>query len=238
MNYEQIFAQRGSAYDRAMQRWPEARCDDFRVPLAVLDPQPGEVIVDVPAGGGYLSRYLPAACRWVGHEPCASFHGDQPGQETDLLPLPWPDGFADAAISIAGVHHLDDKGPVFRELRRVVSGAGRFVLADVHVESPVRGFLDDFVGSHNSTGHAGVYLDTRTLQELEASGWQVDSAERIAFCWWFADRGNLAEFCRMFFDMPGLDDETLIAGVERHLGLCTRAGAIGMNWELFVVRAH
>ncbi len=120
MNYQQIFEQRGAAYHRAMERWPEVRREDFLVPLRALDPRPGEAIVDVPAGGGYLQRYLPPSCRWLGHEPCGNFHETEPTPDTDLLPLPWSDGSADAAISIAGVHHLDDRRPLFRELRRVV----------------------------------------------------------------------------------------------------------------------
>ena len=237
MNYQQIFEQRGTTYDRAMQRWPEARREDFLVPLRALDPRPGETIVDVPAGGGYLQRYLPPSCRWSGHEPCASFHEHEPATGTDLLPLPWSTGSADAAISIAGVHHLDDRRPLFRELRRVVKGGGRFVLADAHEESSVAVFLDEFVGAHNSTGHAGNYLGRATLAELAECGWRADHAERVPLHWWFADRGSLAEYCRMLFDLREADDATVVEGVERYLGVTVRDGAIGMNWELYVVAA-
>lgn len=236
MNYEQIFEQRGGAYDQAMRRWPGARRDDFLVPLRALEPQRGEAIVDVPAGGGYLRDYLPAGCRWFGHEPCASFHVDAPA--VDLLPLPWADGFADAAISIAGVHHLDDKRPLFRELRRVVRDAGRFVLADVHEASAVAAFLDQFVGRHTSTGHQGIYLGSRTLAELTESGWAVERADREAFCWWFSDGASLAEYCRMLFDMHGVTDAMILDGVERLLGTQSAEAGIGMNWELFVIRAR
>jgi len=236
MNYEQIFEQRGGAYDHAMRRWPDARRDDFRVPLQVLAPQPGEAIVDVPAGGAYLRHYLPAGCRWFGHEPCASFHLETPA--VDLLPLPWADGFADAAISIAGVHHLEDKRPLFRELRRVVGDSGRFVLADVHEASAVAVFLDRFVGRYNSTGHQGVYLGPHTLEELTESGWEVETADRRPFCWWFRDGASLAQYCRMLFDVRGADDATIRDGVERLLGTQATEPGIGMNWELFVIRAR
>ena len=238
MNYEEIFDARGSAYDRAMQRWPDARREDFQVPLGWLDPKPGETIVDVPAGGGYLRGYLPESCHWFGHEPCASFREGEPASGTDLLPLPWPDGFADAAISVAGVHHLDDKRPLFCELGRVVAEGGRFVLADVHQDSAVRRFLDGFVGRYNSTGHAGCYLGVRTLEDLRETAWVVERAERVPFCWWFADRESLAGYCRMLFDMRDIEEESVLAGVEQYLGLNYRNGAVGMNWELFLVLAR
>jgi SAM-dependent methyltransferase len=237
VNYERIFEQRGGAYDRAMQRWPEARRGDFDVALRALEPRAGETIVDVPAGGDYLRRWLPPSCRWFGHEPCAGFHPDAPTPGAELLPLPWPDGFADAAVSVAGVHHLADKRPLFRELRRVVRVDGRFVLADVHEDSAVASFLDAFVGAHNSTGHAGIYLGGATLGELLETGWRVEQAARVAFEWRFADRSDLAAFCRMLFDLQDVTDAAVLAGVERHLGVTAHAGGVGMNWELFVVRA-
>jgi SAM-dependent methyltransferase len=139
---------------------------------------------------------------------------------------------------VAGVHHLDDKRPLFRELRRVIRPGGRFVLADVHAESAVARFLDEFVGRHNSTGHAGCYLDAGTLAELCASGWRVERSARVPFGWWFPDHASVAAYCRMLFDMRDIGDDELLAGVERHLGLCVNAGAVGMNWELFVVLAR
>jgi SAM-dependent methyltransferase len=244
MNYTEIFAARGSAYDRAMQRWPAARDEDFRVPLEWLAAAPGEIVVDVPAGGGYLERYLPAGARWFGHEPCGSFQGDvaatATGAETgaDLLPLPWSDGFADAAISIAGVHHLEDKRPLFGELCRVVKPGGRFVLADVHHASAVARFLDEFVGRHNSTGHAGTYLDPGVIEDLATAGWTVERAARVAFDWWFADRDDLVAYCRLLFDIRGVDDATLLRALENYLGLVVRDDAIGLNWELCLVRSR
>jgi len=237
MNYEQIFATRGAAYDRAMQRWPEARRDDFQIPIGWLAPQPGETIVDVPAGGGYLERYLPEGVRCFGHEPSAGFREPATATGTELLPLPWPDGFADAAISIAGVHHLEDKRPLFRELRRVTRSTGRLVVADAHEDSAVGRFLDGFVGAHNSTGHAGRYLGAATLVELNESGWWVERAERVHFCWWFADRKSLVGCVRLLFDLGEVDDALIQGAVEHHLGLSVRGREIGMNWELFVVRA-
>jgi len=112
MNYEDIFTQRGGSYHRAMQLWPEARANDFLLPLQWLVPQPGERLLDVPAGGGYLRKYLPDGCEWLGHEPCDAFEGQGQGPahglEQSLLPLPFADASAQCAISIAGVHHLSD----------------------------------------------------------------------------------------------------------------------------------
>jgi SAM-dependent methyltransferase len=233
MNYEDIFRERGGAYHRAMGRWPDARRDEFRIPLQRAGIVGGETVIDVPAGGGYLQRYLPPSCRWFGHEPSAGFL--DAGADADLLPLPWGDRFADVAVSIAGLHHLADKRPLFDEVHRVVSPGGRFVVADAHAASPVARFLDEFVGRYNSTGHDGDYLDDATHEDLASAGFEICDARRTAYCWWFADRRQMGEFCRLLFDIRDVEDAAVADAVETYLGISQRDGAIGMNWELLIV---
>lgn len=90
--FEDIFQVRGSTYDRAMQRFPEARAMEFAQVVQAARLRPGDLVADVPAGGNYLRRYLPRSCQWVGHEPCTTFtHHETPGSRDSvlLLPLPW-----------------------------------------------------------------------------------------------------------------------------------------------------
>ncbi len=237
MNYEDIFRNRGGAYHEAMRRWPDARRDEFLVPLKWAAPAPGERIVDVPAGGGYLRRYLPESSTWLGHEPCASFLPDAAAPEQGLLPLPWPAASADVAISIAGVHHLADKRPLFRELHRVVRPGGRFVLADIREHSRPARFLDEFVDRWNSTGHRGDYLDDRAIRDLRDCGFEVVRAEPAAYCWWFADRQEMGAFCRLLFDMRRIEAGDVADEIEERLGVTRAGGRIGLNWELLLVLA-
>ncbi len=237
MNYEDIFAARGDSYHAAMQRWPDARRDDFLLPLQWLAPVPGETLIDVPAGGGYMRGYLPEQCDWHGHEPCASFAANDAGLTQALLPLPFIDRCADCAISIAGVHHLDDKGALFKEIFRALKPGGRFLLADVHRDSAVAGFLDDFVGQHTSTGHRGDYLGPHTLEEMRASGFSILRAERVRYAWWFSGREDMDAFCSLLFALQPGSVGAVADAVERRLGTRHEGGEIGMNWELYFVLA-
>lgn len=235
MNYESIFRERGSSYDQAMRNWPDARREEFRIPVQLAGITPGSVVVDVPAGGGYLQRYLPESSSWYGHEPCADFLEGASALDQSLLPLPWQENFADAAISLAGLHHMADKRPLFQDIRRVLRPGGRFVLADAHEDSPVARFLDVFVGRHNSTGHDGIYLNDQTVCDLHDCGLAVEKAQRTRYCWWFADRREMGEFCRLLFDIRSIGWEQVIQGIEAHLGISESDGRLGMNWELFMV---
>jgi SAM-dependent methyltransferase len=237
MNYEAIFRERGAAYAHAMANWPDARRDEFLLPVTRAGLQAGESVVDVPAGGGYLQRYLPAGVRWSGHEPCASFFDPGAAGDQPLLPLPWADASADAALSIAGVHHLDDRVPLYRELHRVLRPGGRFVLADVHEESPVARFLDGFVGRYNSTGHRGDYLTTADLGRLESCGFAVQGAARVGYHWWFATRQDMGGFCRLLFDIRDVSVTAVADGIEELLGVTTGPEGIGMQWDLYMITA-
>jgi len=198
------------------------------------------VVADVPAGGGYLQGYLPDGCIWWGHEPCASFTNHQSGgnQSVPLLPLPWPNGSVDAAISLAGVHHIDDKRPLFAELYRVAKPGGRLVVSDVASGSSVAQFLDGYVGEHNSTGHEGVFLDERTLQALRAAGWTIEHSELQHFHWRFTDRKAMAEFCLELFDLRTSSVADTQSAIETQLGVTDLSeGCVGMHWSLMTVLA-
>ena len=180
--YEAVFADRGAAYDAAMQACPDARGLEFLQLVRRAGPRAGQIVADVPAGGGYLKRYLPQGVRWWGHEPCGSFNGAARVEPTnELLPLPWAPDSVDLAVSLAGVHHMQDKTSFFGAVREVVKPGGRFVLSDVAEGSPVAAFLDGFIGAHNSTGHVGNYLGEDTLTELDACGWSVKTREQVDF---------------------------------------------------------
>ncbi len=237
--YEAMFADRGAAYDAAMQACPEARRQEFLQLLHRADPQPGHTVADVPAGGGYLNRYLPDECQWLGYEPCESFHASGDTEPTsELLPLPWAPNSVDVAVSLAGVHHMADKRPFFQAVREVVKPGGRFVLSDVTEGSRVARFLDGFVGSHNSTGHDGIYLGRHTLAELDACGWSVASCEQVDFHWVFPDAETMVAFCQRLFDLRSPFDVTR-AAIEEQLGIDRLAlDQVGMRWSLMTIVAN
>lgn len=239
-SYAELFELRGSSYDQAMLAFPDARDEEFGQIIAALGPQPGDRIGDVPAGGGYMRDHMPDGCVWLGLEPCASFtnHGDVAGspESSPLLPLPWPDDHLDGVCSLAGVHHIEDKTDLFREVQRVMRPDARFALSDVAEGSAVARFLDNFVGKWNSTGHEGVYLNEATFAELGETGLRVERSEIKDFLWRFPDRDTMAAFCMKLFDISRAEQGDVAEAIEQRLGTAMLpGGGIGMNWSLMTI---
>lgn len=237
-HYTTQFKARGADYDRAMKKNIEARRDEFLQAIERASLSSGMVVADVPAGGGYLQQFLPKGCRWMGHEPCQSFQGEAHGEPVPFLPLPWPSGSIDVVFSIAGLHHVDDLRPLLGELRRVLRRDGQLVISDVLSGSLQAHFLDNYVGSHNGTGHAGKYLGAHTLSLLKQEGWLSLRHEQVDYYWRFADESAMASFCHTLFGLQNHPDETRDA-IEKYLGVDElESGELGMRWSLFTIVAR
>ncbi len=233
--YSRDFAERGSAYDRAMRAHPDARRAEFRQVVAAARVLPGHVVGDVPAGGGYLRAHLPEGAVWRGHEPCASFGVAPTHGATGIFPFPWADGSLDRVISLAGVHHHDDKRPFHAETRRVLRAGGVYALSDVAQGSPVAAFLDGFVGERNGSGHEGFYLGEELAPQLREVGFEVLSDELRRFHWVAADEATLADFCIGLLSLRDTGRETFLEAARRVLGIDAVPGGVGLRWELRTV---
>ena len=119
--------------------------------LALLSPQPGERILDVGSGPGFLVASLADA---VGHDGIV--HGLDPspsmnamacerttGQPQvsidtgDALTLPYPDATFDAAVSTQVYEYVADIPAALSELRRVLRPGGRTLILDTDWDSVV-----------------------------------------------------------------------------------------------------
>ncbi|QNP41416.1 class I SAM-dependent methyltransferase [Lysobacter solisilvae (ex Woo and Kim 2020)] len=233
LGYADIFAQRGHDYHAAMSCQPQARRREFEALFSATPVQAGQRVLDVPAGGGYLQRYLPCETELCSLELTSGFGTDLPQYDPART---WTHGRFEHAVCLAALHHIEDQDAFLRGLLDRLTPDGTLHLADVRHGSGIAGFLDGFVGRHNLTGHAGRYL--RLDHARFAALGRVSRLEEIECPWHFASLDALAGFCSRLFglvDCPGsllLDALSDSVGIERH------GAQVSLRWRLLYVDLH
>lgn len=241
--YARLFNLRGRQYDAAMTHFPQARDAEFDTAVAVAGIAPGTIVADIPCGGGYLARHLPADVTLYSVDSSDTFAAcirDSGAGHFLLAPIdavPLADGLLDHVLSIAGLHHIADRTPFWRECARLLRTGGVLTVADVPAGSRVARFLDGVVDRHTSTGHQGIYFDAATVNELEAAGFTAVQMERRRIAWRAADRPALAEFCRLLFGLEGISAAQLLPLLEQEVGVRDTAAGAELDWELVFYRA-
>jgi len=236
LDYHDIFELRGRLYHQAMREYPDARSNEFQSVIREAGIAPGMTVVDVPSGGAYLSRYLDDV-ELIGLETSQTFAQLANENTRNVLlfdnnRFPLKDASVDRVLSIAGLHHVENKCALFAEMRRILKPGGRIVVADVAGDSVVRNFLDDFVGRYCETGHSGWYFGADTRKELRDAGLNIVDEKRLDYLWYAPDMEQLADFCRLLFGMVNADTSTVADGIRSHLGTRETGDRTGLNWQL------
>lgn len=114
---------------------------DARHALEILEPQPGELVLDAGCGTGrYLRRIIEAGAEAVGVdfspamlEVARTAHPDVTLALADLQTrLPFEDGTFDAVLCALVGDHVGELGAALSELRRVLRAGGRLVFTVHH----------------------------------------------------------------------------------------------------------
>lgn len=242
-SYQAIFNQRADAYHQAMINWPKARDEEFKALLKNLPIKTATRILDIPAGGGYLASYLPHDVQLHHLETSELFanlfqqhchSGSQhPLSLCTLDQLPEKNNSIDIALSLAGLHHTQDKKPLFDELYRCLRPGGLLVLADAEEKSATACFLDGWVNDHNTIGHNGWYLNQHTLQQLLNSGFEYISKENRNYHWVFNSRLQAGEYCKLMFGIDRANEQEVSDVLAKELGFDVLSnGNVGLCWQL------
>jgi SAM-dependent methyltransferase len=238
--YREVFDARGGRYDGAMRRWPRVRDEEFAFVVGLADPQAGETLIDVPAGGGYLSGHLPEGVDVIAVEVAEDFVEQSRGHgvttvASGLEAAGLPAACADLVVSVAGMHHEDDHRALFAAWRRLLRPGGRLVAADVVAGSAEARFLDGFVGEWTSTGHAGRYFGDDLAATVEAAGYHEVTVVDGRYHWWAADETSLAAFCTSLFGLEDVTEALVLDALAAGPGITVEADRVGLCWGLRAV---
>lgn len=240
-DYKDVFEARGHLYNDAMTRFPQARDRELNALLDRVLLEPGMAVVDAPAGGGYVAEGVHARAgqdvRLFCVEPSPRFSAairvpcrilNESLHETSL-----PDASVDVVLSLAGLHHVADRQPIYDEWARLLRPGGTVAVADVAVDTPTGGFLNTFVDAHVDGGHDGIFIgESEFSTGLEAAGLKVEADSLESVPWEFPDREALGAFCRELFGVTGVPVEQVAGALERQVGVTGTPAGVALDWQL------
>lgn len=242
--YARLFNARGRKYDAAMMRHPHVRDAEFDTAVAIAGVQAGDTVADIPCGGGYLARHLPAGVTLYSVDSsdvfadCIRAGNEQRFLACPITAVPLSDGVLDHVLSIAGLHHVAERRPFWRECARLLRCDGVLTVGDVEEGSTIARFLDGVVDRHTPTGHRGSYFNADTAAELEQCGFRVEAVESRRIAWQADDLPTLAGFCRLLFGLEGIGIAELAAVLVDEIGVVETAGGVELDWGLVFYRAR
>lgn len=227
MNYQEVFRHRGKSYDFAMQNYPNARNLEFEQLFYRIPLKENEIILDVASLGGYLKKYCLDSNQIISLDFSDSINNIDmvsPYEKWNIPPV-------DRIVCLAAIHHIENFDLFLNNLKNHVSKNGIIHLADVSINNTISKFLDDFVGKYTSTGsHKGIYYDWKQLSF--PNDLNIVSIENRKCPWVFQTENQMAEFCKLLFDLQNVSNDNILDALNRFVGYINIDNIIYLNWEL------
>lgn len=241
LNHHDPFEGRGHFYNSASEFSPLARKTERDLLMELLPLEPGQLVCDALAGGGYLAQGIDkktrGQVRLICIEPSKSFaQGIALKYRPVIGPveqMPFHDLSMDQVGSLAELHHVAKKAAFFKEVFRILKPGGRFAVGDVLLGSTVAGFLNDAVDRFTETGHHGMFVRAGELTSLLAQAGFTNIREKYRqFYWPFPDSNTLVKFCHLLFGMVKADLPQVEAELKKYFAIEVTPNSAKLPWSL------
>lgn len=234
--------ERARRYSQAMRDYPIARMLELKnLDLDRFIKKEDLTILDLGAGDGFLTNYLTekfpkAKIYAVDNSKSMLSKVGKKGNityintESDNLPL--EDSSVDLVVSLATFHHINRKSETFKEVQRILSEEGLFIIADVLDKTKTQEFFDTVVREHCITGHDFPFLNSEIVRDLANLNNLVHKDSKLKDTFWkFKTREDMASFIK---NLLGLDisEDYLLKILFEHFPISIEKNKVSLNWQL------
>ena len=225
----------------AMSEFPDARNAERDMLLQLAGLMSGMTVLDIQAAGGYLSDgvfdYLDGEVELICLEPCKALNSrlshiyrliEDPVESWSSV----DEQSVDVVLGLAGLHHSKNQLATVSEAYRVLKPGGRVVICDVVDGSDIAYWLNDYVDTHNSAGHKGMFLMPDELSRLyKEVGFHSVQETIESVPWLFESEQGAGRFFKGLFGLNASDSDVL-AAMKKRLRLKKVDGSCAVDWML------
>jgi ubiquinone/menaquinone biosynthesis C-methylase UbiE len=239
MKTEEFNQERTKRYHLAMGKCPNARISELKeLDLDRILKKENLSILDLGAGDGFLTRHLlkifPKATIYAldSSESMLSKNIKINSINSDSHKIPLKESSIDLVISLATFHHVDKKDKTFKEINRILTQDGLFVIADVLDKTKTQEFFDTIVRKYCITGHNLSFLNKKKVEELAKNSKLLLKSSKLKNTpWKFDSRDDMALFVK---NLLGLDIsiDYLLKFLYENFPIKISSNEIYLNWQL------
>jgi ubiquinone/menaquinone biosynthesis C-methylase UbiE len=219
--------ERWANYRKANNFFPEVRRREIEMMLDYVQPRKGETILECGAGNGALTLPLAESVGLRGKVIAYDVIDDNlkcvnrrnknklpivTKKQTDPYVLPEEDGSVDKVVSLASLHHYDNRAAhtgysgrqqIIKEFARVLKRGGQLIVGDVERNTNTQRYFDaiDKPRYCHPNGHPHDFLNEYVANKLcDEAGLDVQEFDTYDVRWFF-DKEDTEKFTGEFFNM-------------------------------------
>jgi SAM-dependent methyltransferase len=211
MEYREAFNNREKRYEYAINKYQNVLRNEFEVAVKVLDLKESDNLVNIPAGGVPIHRYIDKNLN-INYLPYEVIRDDKRDdmKYCDFTNIPLHSRTIDKLITLASFHHVqEEREEALKEFKRILKDDGVLVIGDVIEGSKQAYWLNVFVNKYNSNGHNGLFLKESDVFLIKNIGFNVETSIHT-YNWIFENDECAIDFIINLFGLDLLDDKELL----------------------------
>jgi SAM-dependent methyltransferase len=207
MDYSLSFQSRAHAYVDAVQRYPSAFEEEFRIAVEMLDIQSTDILVTIPSGGVYIDSFIPTTVKNLRFEIQEAFSNIDNVPLCTLQSIPCDSSSVTKILTLACLHHTTNTERIafYNECFRILQPNGLLVIGDVLCGSEQDVWLNTIVNAYNSKGHCGTFFTEEDVGIIESCGFDVTPILKT-YRWNFSSDTDMILFFKQLMNLDLLED--------------------------------